>query len=527
MNTQTTNEYRDLPLSLLTESKTNPRRTFEENSLKELAESIRTQGVLSPLLVRPITEQGFEVVFGARRFRAAQIAEAATVPVRIKNLTDAEALEAQLIENLQRRDVHPLQEAQGFCALLNLEEPKYSIEQIAAKVGKSPAYVAQRIRLTELTAPVVDAFYAEEIGIGHALLLAKLQPDQQEKALSECFREEWAGAGNKPKRILLPVRHLQHWIEHQLMLLLKLAPFSKRDAQLVPAAGSCLECPKRTGQNRLLFADVQQDACTDPTCYAAKVEAQVQALIASKPKLVQISTSYGSLPEGSTAIPRNKYVEIEAQKPDTPEQAKRPEYKTCRFTTEAIVTYGSEKGVVRKVCANPDCPIHNPKKQLSKPSAAAKAEQEKQRREEALAKATALRVLQTIVASVPVRLMKRDLLFMAENLLPLLDEVRLVMVARNRGIRPSEGQSVGKLLTAFIRKADEGELNRLTIEIVILLAARSQSDGGRVLKAAAQTYNVNTDAIALKIKHEFAAKPKPKVEKKPQAAAKPAQKRAA
>ena len=134
MNTTVTNatEYRDLPLSLLAESKTNPRRTFEEDSLKELAESIRTQGVLSPLHVRPITEQGFEVVFGARRFRAAQIAGAATVPVRIKNLTDAEALEAQLIENLQRRDVHPLQEAQGFCALLNLEEPKYSIEQIAA-----------------------------------------------------------------------------------------------------------------------------------------------------------------------------------------------------------------------------------------------------------------------------------------------------------------------------------------------------------------------------------------------------------
>jgi len=98
MNTQTINEYRDLPIALLTESKTNPRRTFEENSLKELAESIRTQGVLAPLLVRPITEQGFEVVFVARRFRAARMAEAATVPVRIKNLTDAEALEAQLVE---------------------------------------------------------------------------------------------------------------------------------------------------------------------------------------------------------------------------------------------------------------------------------------------------------------------------------------------------------------------------------------------------------------------------------------------
>jgi len=81
MNTAVNNatEYRNLPLALLTESKTNPRRTFEDDSLKELAESIRTQGILSPLLVRPTTEQGFEIVFGARRYRAALMAEAATV----------------------------------------------------------------------------------------------------------------------------------------------------------------------------------------------------------------------------------------------------------------------------------------------------------------------------------------------------------------------------------------------------------------------------------------------------------------
>ena len=93
-------EYRDLPLAMLTESATNPRRTFEDNALKELAETIRSQGVLSPLLVRPISDRSFEIVFGARRYRAAQMAEVATVPVRIKNLTDAEVLEAQLVENL-------------------------------------------------------------------------------------------------------------------------------------------------------------------------------------------------------------------------------------------------------------------------------------------------------------------------------------------------------------------------------------------------------------------------------------------
>lgn len=98
-------EYRNVSLSLLNESKTNPRRTFEEVALKELAESIRTQGVLSPLLVRPLTENGFEIIAGARRYRAAQIAEQSTVPVRIVNLSDAQAVEMSIVENLQRKDV--------------------------------------------------------------------------------------------------------------------------------------------------------------------------------------------------------------------------------------------------------------------------------------------------------------------------------------------------------------------------------------------------------------------------------------
>jgi len=515
MNMNTATEYRNLPLAVLTESSTNPRRVFEDSALKELAESIRTQGVLSPLLVRPLTDQSFEIVAGARRYRAAQMAEAETVPVRIVTLTDAEALEAQLIENLQRRDVHPLEEAQGFKALLILEEPKYSVEQIAAKVGKAPSYVAQRVRLTELTPSVVEAFYAEEIGVGHALLLAKLQPAQQEQALANCFREEWSGAGNKAKRILLPVRQLQHWIEQNVLLLLKQAPFNKRDAQLVTAAGSCVDCPKRTGHNKLLFADVREDACTDPTCYAVKLEAHVQKQVAAKPELVQISTAYRQQSEGEKAIPRNKYVEIREEKPDTPEKAKWPEFKTCKYTTEAIVADGIDKGELRKVCTEPTCPIHHPKKQPSKANASFKAEEEKRRREEALANATGIRVLNAIVAAVPVRLMKRDLLFIAEQMLPLLDERRLEVVARNRGIKPKEGESAPKLLTEFLRKADEGVIGKLIVEAVILISAKTPADSGKTLRNAAQTYNVDTDAIALKVKQEFAAKEKAKLAPKP------------
>jgi ParB family chromosome partitioning protein len=522
MNPNTATEYRNLPLNVLSESTTNPRHIFEDAALKELAASIRAQGILSPLLVRPLTEQSFEIVAGARRYRAAQMAEAATVPVRIVNLTDAEALEAQLIENLQRRDVHPMEEAQGFRALLALEEPTYSIEQIAAKVGKTPTYCASRLRLTELVPVVVEAFYREEIGVGHALLLAKLQPDKQEQALAACFKEEWSGGDRKAKRLLLPVRNLQFWIEHNILLILKQAPFNKRDAQLIPTAGSCVDCPKRTGHNKLLFADVREDACTDPTCYAAKLEAHVQKQIAAKPKLVQISTAYGQQQEGSKIVTRSKYVEIRPDKPDTPEKAKWPEFKTCRYTTEAIVSDGIDKGEMRKVCTQTDCPVHHPKKQLSKADAKFKAEQDKRRREEALANATGMRVLETIVAAVPVRLMKRDLLFIAEQMLPLLDDKRQEMVARSRGIKPKDGESAPKLLTAFVRKADESALGKLIVETVILLSVRTQSDGGKVLRTAAQVYKVDTDAIALKVKQEFAVKEKARSQKRiePKSAAK-------
>jgi ParB family chromosome partitioning protein len=473
MNTQTDTEYRNLPLNVLNESTTNPRRVFEDAALKELAESIRVQGVLSPLLVRPITEQGFEIVAGARRYRAAQMAEAATVPVRIVNLTDAECLEAQLVENLIRCDVHPMEEANGFRALLNLEEPKYSIEQIAARTGKSPAFVAARLRLTELIPAAVEAFYREEIGVGHALLLAKLQPAQQEQALANCFREDWGGGSGKTKRILLPVRHLQHWIEHNVLLLLKQAPFNKRDAQLLPAAGSCVDCPKRTGNNKLLFAEWSENEsqCTDPNCYAAKVEVHVQKQVAAKPELVQISTAYGQQQEGSKIVTRSKYVEIRSEKPDTPEKAKWPEFKTCKYTTEAIVSEGIDKGELRKVCAQADCPIHHPKKQSAKADSSFKAEQDKRRREEALANATGMRVLQTIAAAVPVRLMKRDLLFIAEQLLSVMDDKRLEIVARSRGIRATGGESATKLITAFLRKAEEGAIGKLMVEAVILLSA--------------------------------------------------------
>lgn len=173
------------------------------------------------------------------------------------------------------------------------------------------------------------------------------------------------------------------------------------------------------------------------------------------------------------------------------------------------MTEGTDKGEIRKVCTRPDCPVHHPQRQRQAIDVKWKAEQEKRRREEALAQATGVRTLAAIVAAVPVRLMKRDLLFITEHLSALLDERRLEIVARQRGIKKQkDSASIVKLIRAFIHKADESTLGRLLVELVILKSARTQADARTVLKEAAEHYRVDTEAIALKVKQEFAAKEK-------------------
>ena len=303
-------EYRNIPLTALVESGTNPRKRFDQAALEELAASFKTQGVLEPLLVRPLEESNYEVVIGARRLKAARIAELESVPVRIVKFTDAEAIEAQVVENLQRENIHPLEEALGFRALLELGQPTYTIASIGARAGKSEAYVYGRIRLADLIPPVAEAFLKDQITIGHALLIAKLPVAQQQEAFTAAFRGMWTSAGNT--QVLIPVRELGVWIESNILLQLASVPFDKLDETLVPEAGSCANCPKRTGFNKLLFADVSNDCCTDPQCFRHKLDVFVSKMLENKPKLVQISSAWNSR-EGAP-LGRNHYVELQVKK---------------------------------------------------------------------------------------------------------------------------------------------------------------------------------------------------------------------
>ncbi len=169
----------DIPLGQIRESKTNPRRFFDEAKLAELADNIRQHGVLQPILLRPLPEGEagtYELVAGARRYRASKLAKRDSIPATVRELTDAQALELQVIENVQRVDVHPLDEAQGYAALIELQRDTYTVETIASRVGRSPAYVNGRLRLIQLIPEAKQAFYEDKLTVAHAFEIARLQP---------------------------------------------------------------------------------------------------------------------------------------------------------------------------------------------------------------------------------------------------------------------------------------------------------------------------------------------------------------
>lgn len=296
-----TSTVQDIRLDRIRESTSNPRRTFDEGKLKELAENIKLHGVLQAILVRPApdgTDGTYELVAGARRFRASKLAGRDTIPTTVRNLTDAECREIQLIENLQRADIHELDEGIGYRSLIEMKPDFYTVETIAAQVAKSPAYVKGRISLTDLISAAQTAFYEGKLTVAHARELARLQPADQEHALIECFpgHRSTASILKDRKAESMTIRQLRDWIEREIHLDLKNAPFDANDANLLPATGPCSTCLKRTGNNPLLFPEVRnKSVCTDPACYRAKLQALVKArlepLLKEGQKPVQISSA--------------------------------------------------------------------------------------------------------------------------------------------------------------------------------------------------------------------------------------------
>ncbi len=306
----------ELALAVIFKSPTNPRTVFNEDDLNELAKSIAEHGVLQPIVVRPMkgasgerphppagTSPGagedslaaYEIAAGERRWRASKIAGMTSIPAMIRNLSDGQLLEIQVIENNQRKDVTPLEEAVGYRRLVDsgyYGTGTAAREKIAQKIGRTSSYVYQRMKLGDLIPEVRDALAEGKITAHHAVPIARLQPEQQSDALAYCLNR-WNGN-------LTPVAVLIEWIQESVLGKLSAAPWKKDDAELLPMAGPCTTCPKRMGAENALFADLvvgKDDRCSDPGCYEDKKKAfearrvaEVESSTGAKPILV--STGY-------------------------------------------------------------------------------------------------------------------------------------------------------------------------------------------------------------------------------------------
>ena len=164
-----------LPINEIIPNKDQPRKTFDEAALEELADSIRQHGVLQPLLVRPLTTGGYQLVAGERRWRASRMAELKEVPVIVKELDDKEAMQIAIIENLQREDLNPIEEAEGLQALI--DKCGFTQEEAAASVGKSRPAITNSLRLLRLPKEVREMTQNGEISAGHARALLAFESD--------------------------------------------------------------------------------------------------------------------------------------------------------------------------------------------------------------------------------------------------------------------------------------------------------------------------------------------------------------
>ena len=282
-------------------SLTNPRKIFKAEPLQELADSIKASGVHQPILVRPLPASRleettralrssvmawpfattrkrepveYELVAGERRWRACQLAGVLEIPAMIRELTDEQALEIQVIENLQREDVTPMEEAEGYEALM--QGGKSNADQVAAKIGKSRSYVYGRLKVLALCQKAREALRDGQIDFSRGLLIARI-PDEalQIQALGFCTKADWQGD-------LPGYRECASHVQSTYMLRLDKAIFKITDAALLPDAGNCKECPKRTGANPDLYKDVDSaDVCTDPKCYRSKEDAHTAQVVAA------------------------------------------------------------------------------------------------------------------------------------------------------------------------------------------------------------------------------------------------------
>lgn len=240
----------NVSIALIQQGALNPRKTFDEASLKELSDSISSQGVLQPIGLRPIADTDrYEIIFGERRYRASVMAGLETIPAVIYAVNDEEAVEIAITENLQREDVSPIEEANAYQSLI--DSGRYDVQSLAVQFGKSEAYIRTRLKFTTLIPEIAQLLEADAITMSVASEIcrygADIQKDVYEKHLCENSYGSWRG---------LKASEVARRIEQNFTTDLRHYSFDK---------GMCASCPHNT-KNLLLFCEGACGKCTNRKC---------------------------------------------------------------------------------------------------------------------------------------------------------------------------------------------------------------------------------------------------------------------
>lgn len=203
-----------LPISEIEPNRSQPRQDFDEESLRELADSIAAHGVLQPLLVRPMPEGGYQLVAGERRWRASRMAGLFEVPVVIREMTDSEMMQISMIENLQRENLNPVEEAMGYRILI--DEYGLTQEEISKSVGKSRPVIANALRILALPQEILDMLKAGDISAGHARALLGFSDKSEQLMIARSVKskdltvrdiEKLVRNSQKPEKRELEISH--------------------------------------------------------------------------------------------------------------------------------------------------------------------------------------------------------------------------------------------------------------------------------------------------------------------------------
>ena len=326
----------DLDITTIHPSTDNHRKTFNDASLQELAESIREVGILQAIAVRPRTEGGYEIIYGERRYRASLLAGAKTIKATIyNNVTDDEAEDMSLSENLQREQVRPTEEAKAFKRLL--EKGRYDMYSLTTRFGRSEKYIYTRLKLNELYAPVGELLDNETITISVAEEISTYEPNIQkdvyEKHLKEGNGEDWTG---------YTLNLFKRYFEKYYTTDLEQYKFDKTE---------CKACVHNAANYNLFAEHNGCGHCTNRKCLEAKNAAHVaketEKLLKSDPKLVVARPYYGSrndmalqkLDKKGHEIKELDYNVSAREFPKAPEAPKKERFTEPKEYEQAVETF--------------------------------------------------------------------------------------------------------------------------------------------------------------------------------------------